>query len=245
MIQVINRAFTILKTVSTQPERPWTISELRKILKINQTTCTNIVKSLVMEGYLEPHGEQKGYILGPMPYYLTRRGVYKKDLIETALPRMEELTQKIGETSILAVLKYGNKVILAKTEKDSYFRLNTELIEQQEAYSTATGRLLTAFLEQKERNRIIKDKGLPGPIWNGADTPEFLEELCRRIRKKGYVVAPSTGGELMGIAYPLLRKGRAEAALGVFLEAERFSGAHKTEILKSMADAARDISRRL
>ncbi len=245
MIQVLDRAFTILKIISSEPGRPWYISELQERLGINQTTCTNIVKSLLTNGYLETVAGKKGYVIGPAPYYLIRHGVYRKDLVDAAMPGLKELTRTVNETSLIAVLKYGEKLILAKVERESAFELNTNYLEQQEPYTNATGRLLTAFLSERERWSMVQSTGLPGKIWDGIDSIQKLEDACRAVRDRGYCITPDSSGELTGIAFPVFQEGAAVAALGLFLPAYRFKEKHRGKIMREMKKTAVKISEQL
>jgi DNA-binding IclR family transcriptional regulator len=214
-------------------------------LGINQTTCTNIVKSLVTNGYLETVPGMKGYVIGPAPYYLTRNGTYRKELVEAAMPQLKALTEQMNETSLIAVLKYGEKLILAKVERESAFALNTNYLEQQEPYTNATGRLLTAFLSEKERTVMVKNHGLPGTLWDGINTAAELEDACSKIRERGYCITPDTSGELIGIAFPVFQDGAAAAALGLFLPAYRFEKQQRDHIIREMKKTADKISQQL
>ena len=52
-------------------------------------------------------------------------------------------------------------------------------------------------------------------------------------------------GQIVGLGRPIRSAGRVVAALGLYLPASRFTGAHKAAILKAMATAAAAIGERL
>ncbi len=242
MIQVLERAFNILRLVSANSEKPVRVSDLARKLGINQTTCTNIVQALVRNGYLETAAGSRSYILGPEPFRLTRANSYLHKLIDIAQPHMQHLVEEVDETCLLARLSRWKKVILCKVDRDSPFRLRLDYMEEQDPYTTATGRLLIAHLNPRERARMAKAQGLPSGRWDGISSVEELEEACAKLRTMDCYSYGPCGSELIGIAAGICSNGIIAAALGVFLPVSRFTGKHKKRILNLVIQTAKKIS---
>ena len=217
MIQVLDRAFSILNTVSREPRREHSISELAGTLGIRNTTCANIVRSLVDSGYLVSEGPRRGYRLGPKPFHLTRNAPYRQDLVDAAAPHIQELVKEVNETCLLSVLRANSRYVLFHVMRDSELQIRTEFIKDEDAYEVATGRLMIAYMSDTARDRFVTQVGLPGARWYGVEARVDLEKACAQIRKLGCCASEPQGGDrLGGIAVPVGRDGNL-AALGLYL----------------------------
>jgi DNA-binding IclR family transcriptional regulator len=244
-IQVLDRAFRLLEVVAKDPDVPHHVGDLARALGIKQTTCTNIVRSLVRHGYLEPVLNRRGYLLGPTAHALTRNRPYKGTLIDAAHPHMVKLVREVNETCLLGVLKYTSKVVLCHVEKDSALQVRTDFIERQNPYVTATGRLLIAALNDREVASLVRETGYPADMWDGIRDERALRKACAGIRKAGHCVGKRPGDHLVGVAFPVFQGGVAQAALGLYLLESEFSGAHRKQIMEEMKATAERITEEL
>jgi DNA-binding IclR family transcriptional regulator len=55
-------------------------------------------------------------------------------------------------------------------------------------HSTGCGKVLLAYLEPAERNRIITERGLPAATRNTITTPQELERAMAEVRQCGFAV---------------------------------------------------------
>jgi DNA-binding IclR family transcriptional regulator len=244
-IQVLDRAFRILELVAKDPDAPHRVGDIARELGIKQTTCTNIIGSLVRHGYLEPVLNRRGYLLGPTTHALTRNRPYKRELIDAAHPHMVRLVREVNETCLLAVLKYTSKVVLCHVEKDSALQVRTEFIERQNPYESATGRLLIAALNDREVASLVREMGYPGDRWDGIGEELALRSACAGIRSAGHCIGKKPGDALVGVAFPVFQGGAAQAALGLYLLESEFGSAHRKHIMAEMKVTAERISEEL
>ncbi|MDD5484142.1 MAG: IclR family transcriptional regulator C-terminal domain-containing protein, partial [Kiritimatiellae bacterium] len=101
---------------------------------------------------------------------------------------------------------------------------------------------------------FVAENGLPGDSWPQANSLKKLKTELEKIRRQEWI-AHQPGKDLVGVACPIRENGQARAkngggdsvvaALGIFLPAFRFKGAHKKAIIKEMTAAAAGISARL
>lgn len=124
MIQVLNRSFKILEYMSEEPNKAYTLSEIAELIDVSPSTCSHIMKTMEINDYVEKPASRKGYRLGPKPYYLTRKGPYRKDLIISAEPYVEELAEKIKETIVLSIITRSKNYNLIKIDGDQLIQLN-------------------------------------------------------------------------------------------------------------------------
>lgn len=239
MVLVIIKALDILEYLGQDQEKAFSLTEISESLDLNQATCANILKTLVSKNYVEHLGRKKGYKLGPMAFNLTNNLAYNQNLIMAAKEVMEELTERLNETSLLGVLRNQRRFILHLVNSDQDLQVRSR--SERNVYETASGRILIAYLSKKERDHFISSNGLPPlEVWKEANTPEGLHEALDKIAKDELVITYSVK-HIIGIAVPIRKNDKVIAALSVFLPEIRFSAARRKEIIQAMKAAAKDI----
>lgn len=236
MIQVLNRALDILELLSRNIDKEHSLSEIADPLNLNHGTCANIIKTMVNRRYIE---KKKGYILGRQSYYLTNNFSNEAEIVRYAINPMKDLCNTLRENCVLSVLKNNSRILLHKETFVQELQANT--IEEKNAYQTATGKLLIAYMEPADRNAFIKAYGLPGKMWKEIDDERSLIDELQRIHKTGYVIHHDETN-IGGVAMPISDKKKVIASVGVYLPENRFSKAMEDMILEKLAETARIIS---
>ena len=243
MVLVVVKALDILEYIARDPNRAYSLTEVAEGLGMNQATCVNILQTLVEKSYLEHLGRKKGYRLGPMAYNLTNNVSYGQHLVTAAKDVMERLTAHLNETSILGVIRNQKRFILhlVNSDQDLLVRSRTE----RTIYETASGRLLLAFLSDKEREHLLRQIGLPpADVWESASSAEGLASALATIRANELAITLSKT-HIIGLAVPVRRHEVTVASLSVFLPQARYSPPREKEIVHALRQAANDISQRL
>ena len=248
MIRVIHKAFDMLEYLAKEPRRRKKLNEISGHLKMNAGTCANILKTMVQRKYVDQASVRGGYLLGPMIYYLSRLSAYRGDLISVAEPLMANLAKQVNETVLIALLRSNERFIIIQIDGNQSVQVGRNMFQKDTVYQSATGRLLLAQLNEKEFNEFIAEEGAPGSRWPEASSLSKLKSELEKIRRRGWVCYKTTH-DVVAIAYPIREKDKSRsdrdkvvAALGLFLPAFRFKGAHKTAIMKGMSTAAAAIS---
>jgi IclR family transcriptional regulator, KDG regulon repressor len=243
MIQVIVRALDILEFVAQHGKEPIQLIKIAENAGLSQPTTANIVKSLVDKNYLERVGRKEGYRLGPAAYQLTGNLSYSQNLVLAAKDLMEDLTEQLNETSLLAIIKNNKRFVLhtVQSNQDLQVRTRTEA----PVYQTASGRLLLAYLNAKELDKFIQAAGLPNPQeWPGIQTKEKLEKALQKIKKEEFIQTVNAH-HIIGFAIPVYKNKEVIASLSVYLPESRVTPAYKENIAKSMIRTANKIKVRL
>lgn len=244
MIQVLERAFSLLELLAESPESPRSMGELANHIGVSSATCSHIVKTMLVQGYLEK-AEPRGYVLGPMAYYLAHKGPYRKELISAAQPLLAAFAASTEETALVAVLRNEKRFILCQAQGTHRLQVNTDAYCLDDAYHTATGHLLLAGLSEKELDAFLGRMGLPEPkTWPEAHSPASLREELKKIRDAGTVSRPSQN-TIMQIAYPVMENGKIAAAVGSFVPLYRYSGEHQQRVLQSLQQIANQLTEHL
>jgi DNA-binding IclR family transcriptional regulator len=245
MVQVIQRAWTILEFLATCGPDGWQLSEIAEYAQLNKATCSHIVKTLVELNAAEQVAPRKGYRLGPAAYTLARgQGGFSGQLIGASEPVIEGLAAEIRETVMVAVLRGDRRFTLCQVDGTQEIQIRHDPSVVTNVYQLATGRLLLAYGGAKCVEEVVALQGYPGTRWNGIENLGQLHDALSAIRKAGCEIMV-TPGHVVGIAYPIRRDEDVVASLGVYLPEFRFNGEHREAILRGMECAAAAISSQL
>lgn len=251
MIRVLHRAFDMLELLAADPTSLKKLNKIAPRLHIHPATCANILKTMVNRNYVDQVAPRTGYTLGPMIYHLARGGAYRGDLTSAAEPLMAALAKKVNETVLLVTLRGGKRFTVAQIDGKQTVQIDRNLFFQDTIYQTATGRLLLAHLSERNMEALIAGQGLPGSRWPEAGSLSRLKSELAKIRRRAWVCHQTDNG-VVGIACPVSKDGKSRAgsdkvvaALGLFLPAFRFKGAHKSAIMKGISATVAAISTRL
>ncbi len=243
MIQVIHRALNILELIAKDPNKTLSLTEIADAQQLNYGTCANILKTLVDRKYVEQVGYKKGYRLGAMAYYLTGNYAYKRDLVLAAKVPMEHLKEAVNETSLLGVVVNNKRITIYSVESDQDLQARSKA--ERNVYETASGRLLLAFMTDKEIELYIEKYGLPPEsMWSGMDSKENLLKELKKIQKDG-MVRTKSARHIVGLAVPIRKRGEVVASLSVFLPEIRYTKEHGKQLVDSLRQSAAQIEANL
>ena len=244
MVQVILKAFDILELVVQRNGQAISLTEISNESEINQATAANIINTMVSRGYLEHIGKKKGYRLGPAAFRLTNEIPYEKDLVNVARQVMEELTANVNESCILGVLRNHKRYILHVV--NAVQEIQVQLRSERNTYDTATGRILLAYLSEKELERYIQHNGLPdAETWAEAQTMDDLMSELGHIKNAGIVHTYKQNRHVKGFAVPIFINEQVVASLSVFLPEYRCTAARQQEIIERLKASADVIGQKL
>lgn len=244
MIQVLYRFDAVLQ-YAARMRRPCRIGEFASHLGVSQPTCSNIVRSMVDLGYLEP-SPQGGYIVGPSPSVIAGSCGYKQHIVTAAEEPLEALVHEINENCLIAVHSGDRRIVLThrycNRSVQSYIAEVTEHLTL-----NATGVILLAEMAEKEFQEFCRRYQFFSSIFDDAKDWESFRAHLAEVRRSG-MVSHFSGPEsdrIFALAIPVFCHGRCEASLGCSLPAYRFSEEYAGAIRRAMERTARIIQGRL
>lgn len=244
MVLVVIKTFDILELVALRNGTPVSLTEISAELQLNQATAANIIKTMVAKEYLEHIGKKKGYRLGPAAYRITNEVSYEQGLLTAARDVMNELTGKLSESSILGVLRNNKRHILHVVNSNQ--DVQVQLRSDRNVYETASGRLLLAFLSEKQLEDFLKQNGLPEKtLWKEGSSLKTLKGELAKIKEERFVMTHLTNRHVKGFAVPVWAEDKVVAGLSVFLPDYRCTSAKHKIIHQSLQEASHAISMRL
>jgi IclR family transcriptional regulator, KDG regulon repressor len=244
MVQVILKSFDILELVAQRNGQAISLTEISQELQLNQATTANIINTMVDRGYLEHIGKKKGYRLGMMAFRLTNEVAYEQDMINAAKEDMEQLTASINESSLLGILRNNKRYIIHVV--NSTQDIQVQIRSERSVYETASGRLLLAYLSEKELERFLTQNGLPDfSLWEEAGSINGLVAALAQIKKDAFALTHLKNRHVKGFAVPIFVNEKVVAGLSVFVPEYRCIGNHESDIIDSIKKTAQSISQKL
>lgn len=221
-IKVLQKLFAILDLFLDENVE-LTAGEIARTLGMNRTSIFRILSNLEDEGYLELDPATARYRLGLKLFVLGEYSSPFLHLKRVARPFLEELNEQSGETVHLAVLQGGKAFYLSKIEGRKTIRVVVSQVGHRlPAHCSGVGKLLLAFIPEKEAEEIVSSRGLEVFTKNTISTWDRLKIELRKIREEGIARdLEEIEDGLACIAAPIRSGGAVVAALSVSLPISR------------------------
>lgn len=235
--QTLLRGLDVLDAVA---EGPISLAKLAQTLELTRSTTHRLAAALVERNYLTLT-PREGYQLGPKLLELGYRAQQQMDLPRVARPHIEDLAAATEDTVHLGILDGEEALYLDKIPGRRRIEIGSRIGERHPIATTGLGKAL--ILDESEKrwreffDARFKDEGL-WPVWFGRMQQYAegghafdLEENEDRIR---CVAAPIRGAN-----------GRIVAAISLSSAAQYMNDARMQELIETVKETARQISRGL
>lgn len=240
MIQVIHRAVDIIEYVAKDINKPKLMGNIAHDLSLNTATCANITKTLVSRGLLKKAKSEKGYLIGDRLFEMSQGTLGFKDLLEKAIPILDSVAEEFNENCLIAILRDSKRKVILNKKSNQLIQATTP--DEKLAYDSSTGRLLIAFLSDKELQQYLKKHGLPNKyIWPKAASRIGFFEQIEAIRKQGYALIEDTV-QIVGIATPIYQHEKVIASFSIYIPSFRFDDLIREKMIELALDTSRKLS---
>ena len=246
VINSLDRALRILEILGDSDNNIG-VTELGRKLEVDKSTAYRLLATLAARGYIEQEPETKKYKLGLKIVELSSKVLDKLELRTVAKPFMKELMQRTNETVHLATLDLGNVVCIDQEETPSMINVNMAVGREAPGHCTAIGKVLWAYLEKEELERILKKKVLTQYTARTITSIPELKLHLKKVREQGYALDDEefTIG-VRCIAVPVWNyKNKVIASLGVSGLAMNVSLDRVEELVKVIMEIRNKLSSRL
>ena len=186
-IQSVDRAVSLLEAIA-EAGGECTLTQLSHRTQLNISTCHHLLSTLVARGYVAKVPVRRSYALGARILYLSNACLRQVDLPARAVPFIEKINERTGETVHLAVLQGDAMMKVAKRESRHPVRVDTGTLGKTDAaHATASGKAMLAWLPEDDMRRVLSHgltRFTPKTI---CEWPSLIEAL-RHVRRNGYAV---------------------------------------------------------
>lgn len=238
-MQTVERALDILEILADSDGSFVKLGEIAERAHLSKSTASHILSTLCKRGYAYRISRSSGYRLGSELYYLTRNGAYGHRLAEICAPYIRWLYTQTGQTPILTVIAEQKKTIIDYIEGEFVLTGKRQSLIRDNAYSSASGRLLLAGMERSQVLDFIAKNGLPQSYeWPQVHSAEEMFRQLEQLRQQGYSFAECQQKQKervsVGYACPLYYKTNmvGSLALAVLLEPGEDTAADKRILRK-------------
>src|SRR5436190_8870465 len=155
------QALSILRYIARTRE-PAGVTAIARALQINPSSCFNILRTLVAEGFLERDDQAKTYTLGVAPLDLARSVIDENGAFPYLRPDMQRVADTFSVTTTLWRMTRSERwVLVGLTESLALARIHMNVGQRLPLYCGAMGRVLAAHrvLPQQEmlsRIRLVR-----------------------------------------------------------------------------------------
>ena len=244
IVEALARGLRILSLFSD--DEPWLgLSEIARRTNLTTATALRLLRTLQQLDFVEQSMETKKYRPSLAVLRLGFAALSGQGLRDVALPHLQRLAAKIGETVNLVVLASSDVVYIERVALTQLITANIHVGSRLPAYSTSTGKVLMAYLDSQRRRELLDTMSLAKSGPNTITDQETLEHEFERIRQFEYAVQDEelvVG--LRSIAVPIRdRTGDVVAAINAAVPAVRVSvNELETTILPVLQETAVSIA---
>jgi IclR family acetate operon transcriptional repressor len=229
--------------VLLQEEGPLRVADAAQRLGVARSTAHRLLAMLVYRDFAEQDADRR-YQAGPVLRRPAAAEPAAARLREVALPYLQALVERTGESANLVVLLGDQVRFVATAECDQVLRVGDREGRRLPAHLASGGRALLAARTDAEITELYSAPGAPA-----VEVPRLLRDL-RRVRRQGFAVndqATETGVTAIGVA---LRapNGTPAAACSIAMPTARYRRDYRDRLpewVRSLAGTAAAIERDL
>lgn len=251
MIKSVHKAIMILNILSEAGGNSVPLGVISQKAKINKSTCSHLLETLIEDGYAVKISASRGYILGPAAYCLRNFGSYKDNMVSLCRPILKYLYKNLRRYIVLAVIEGKEKYIIDYMEDGENFSQKKN-IRRDDIYRTAAGRAILLNMCDSEIMSLFERLGPPrNNDWNEIKSPEDIFELKKKINKKQIITTRKLDETKLSLGYalPVYDNTGCAGALGVavyiHIDDEKNFENEEIKIKTLLTKAATEITRRL
>jgi len=190
IMNTVEKTLVILEAFLNE-EQEIGLSRLADLTGLNISIVHRIISTLVKKGYIIQPFPRAKYSLGPKLLKFGSLTISRVKIRNIALPFMKKLNREINECVNLAILDSDEAVYIECVEPDESnykLRIFTQLGARVPLYCTGVGKVLLAYMTEKEWEQYFSERDLSHRTPNTiTDYKQFEKELLY-IKQDGFSV---------------------------------------------------------
>jgi DNA-binding IclR family transcriptional regulator len=183
----LEKGLEILELLA-EAQKPLSARAIAERLGRSKSEIFRTIFVLVERGYLARDAATDLLILSNRLFELGIRTPRPRQLVEVAVPAMEELSDAIGQSAHLVVVNRGETVVIATTTGSADIGFTLRLGYRRPALDATSGQIIIAFQNATRRKKMIADSIALSPA--RIDRPELIQHLDG-IATRGFLIGDS------------------------------------------------------
>jgi DNA-binding IclR family transcriptional regulator len=239
----LERAIDILSLFDSE-HQGFSAQDVSEKLGMPLSTTYKYLDIFLKKGFLSKDVHAKKFSLGPTIFKMGVLAAEKVSFANVALPYMNSLSEKSGETVILTVI-YGMEALCVDAiESPKMVRLTIKKGATLPLHAGASQKILLAYQDESFIDTLIESKGFVKLNENTITDPQQLKKELELIRVQGFTQSDSeVDAGAAAIAAPIFnQKGGVAAGLTVAGPSGRILGENRPKFIGMVTDSAQRIS---
>jgi len=246
-VQALDRMIQILEELALHRDGCG-ITMLSNLTGLHKSTVHRILNTLMSRGYISKNNENGKYSLGVRILYLSSAILDRMDVRTVARPFLERLCRDTDEVVHLSTLDGTEAVYIDKVESpNKSVRMYSQIGKRVPLHCTGVGKILLAWLPEKEVEYILSIKGMDAYTKNTITNMEDMKKHLAEIRKNGYAVDElEHEEEIRCVAAPIFDiSGKVIASVSVSGTIMHITPDRMPKLTEEVLKTAKDISYQL
>ncbi|MGI0084913.1 MAG: IclR family transcriptional regulator [Nitrososphaerales archaeon] len=246
-VGVLAKTFEILSCFRSKPQG-LTLAEIAELAGLNKSTAHRLLSQMTTRGFID-RTEDGAYVIGHALFQLGLLSPRPQEFRSTAHPVMTDLARETGETVNLAILDGFEILVIDVIESLHEFRMAAKVGGRKPFYTTALGKVMTAFSSNTELEILLGHirQPLECPTPHSISTLARLREELNLTRARGYALDDEECViGVRAVAAPIFSSdAHVEGAISISGPASRVSKDRIPLLASSVVSAANIITARL
>lgn len=244
-VAAVLKVFAILQALSERNEAG--ISELSVRLAMPKATVYRFLQTMKTLGYVRQEPDSERYGLTMRIFELGAKALQFPNLVELAKAHMQRLSDATGETVHLGMLIDSEIIYVHKVDSRHMLGMYSRVGRRAPLHCTAIGKVLMAWEAPTRREQILdgcsferfREKTITA-------RKDYQAELERTLAQGFGQDREEFDDHIRCTAIPIFdHRNQVIAGLSVSFPTFRYETAREPELVQSLRDASRDISRQL
>ena len=239
----LEKAIEILSLFDSE-HRGLSAHEISKMLSIPLSTTYKYLDLFLRKGFLSKDVHTREFFLGLNIFKMGNLAAERISIVDIALPYMNSLSVKSGETVTLTVIHGVEGLCVETVESPRIVRLAIRKGSTLPLHAGASQKILLAYQDESFIDAMIKEKGLAKLNENTITDAALLKNELELIRKQGFTQSVSEVDLGAGsVGAPIFdHSGGVAAGLTIVGPANRILGENRENLIDMVTDSARRIS---
>jgi IclR family KDG regulon transcriptional repressor len=231
----------------SQEKPSWGVRELATATGANQSTTYRLMASLASQGILQQNPETEKYHLGLKLFELGNRVNIKTSLVNITHPCLQKVTEEIKETVHLGVLQAYEVLMVDKIASPMGLQLKSSVGMYSPAYCTGIGKMLLAYLSDREIKAYLKHIPLVKRTSFTIASKSKLKKELKKIKEQSFAIdRQELELGLICVAVPVFNaEGKLIAAMSAAGPADRFREEAIEDYVAILTSGAREIQEQI
>ncbi|MGH8956287.1 MAG: IclR family transcriptional regulator [Microbacterium sp.] len=190
-VPAAHNTLRILSYLAGRPA-PVAASAIARELELPRSTVYHLLTTLAAHGFVLHMKEDRRWGLGTSAFELAGGYARQQPLARIGRPLVAALSDRLGETTHLAVMSGGDVLYIVEERAPRRQALVTDVGVRLPAHLTASGRAMLAALPREQVRALYPSaSAFPDRTGRGPRKPSELRELLRTVRERGYATEDS------------------------------------------------------